>query len=54
MKFLKYLFRKKSPDRNWFSVILCRFRGHPCGVIWYNLSGIEPDMTCRNCGDDLG
>jgi hypothetical protein len=30
----------------------------PCvlggGVVWYNIAGFEPDMTCKNCGDDLG
>ena len=32
----------------------CRCRHHPFGVIWYNVSGLEPDMSCTNCGDDLG
>lgn len=54
MNFLKYLFEKKSPDHSWFTVIWCRFRGHPRGIIWYNLNGLEPDMTCKGCGDDLG
>lgn len=27
--------------------------GHKCGVFWYS-NGLEPDMTCENCGDDLG
>lgn len=56
-KYFKYLFEKKSPYHNWFEVIWCRLRGHPKGVIWYNtsyLEPIEPDMTCRGCGDDLG
>lgn len=33
---------------------LCRFRGHPAGVWWFNPNGLEPDMHCKNCGDDLG
>lgn len=33
---------------------ICRAKGHPCGVVWDNPSGSEPDMTCKNCGDDLG
>ncbi len=33
---------------------ICRARGHPYGVVWYNTNGLEPDMTCKNCGDDLG
>lgn len=32
----------------------CRAAGHPDGVWWYNMSGTEPDMTCKCCGDDLG
>jgi len=54
MSFLKYLFEKKSPYYSWFEVILCRFRKHPAGVVWYNVNGLEPDMTCKGCGDDLG
>lgn len=36
-----------------FRAFFCRMRGHPYGVVWFNPSGFEPDMTCRNCGDDL-
>lgn len=33
----------------------CRLRGHPSGVVWYtNSTATEPDMHCKNCGDDLG
>jgi len=32
----------------------CRVRGHQCGVVWMNPGGIEPDMHCKNCDDDLG
>jgi hypothetical protein len=52
--FLKYIFSKKSEEYNWFEVILCRIRNHPSGVWWYNLHGLEPDMRCKGCGDDLG
>jgi hypothetical protein len=41
----------------WFyrwRVYFCRIRGHPYGVVFYNPNGYEPDMTCRNCGEDLG
>jgi hypothetical protein len=38
---------------DWFMRILCRAKGHPSGVIWYS-DKLEPDMHCRNCGDDLG
>jgi hypothetical protein len=33
---------------------VCRWKGHPHGVVFYNPEGLEPDMTCKNCGDDLG
>lgn len=32
----------------------CRAKGHPAGVWWYTSTGLEPDMRCKNCGDDLG
>lgn len=54
IKFLKYLFGKKSPDYNWFEVLKCRWNSHPKGVYWYNMNGYEPDMTCKGCGDNLG
>jgi hypothetical protein len=33
----------------------CRWKGH-AGPIWYtlNLDATEPDMHCKNCGEDLG
>jgi hypothetical protein len=35
---------------------VCRWRGHPCGPVWFNVNGDppEPNMHCRNCDDDLG
>jgi hypothetical protein len=44
---------RKHPVRSW-NHFWCRVRGHRCGPVWYNAGGIEPDMHCRNCGDDLG
>jgi hypothetical protein len=38
---------------NWLERAYCRVTGHRCGVIW-NSSGLEPDMRCRCCGEDLG
>ena len=32
----------------------CRFFGHPKGVWYYNPRGLEPDMHCKNCNDNLG
>jgi hypothetical protein len=37
-----------------FTSFFCRMSGHKCGVVWYNPGGLEPDMHCRNCNDDLG
>ena len=37
-----------------FRVFLCRIGGHSCGPVFYNPSGLEPDMHCKNCGEDLG
>lgn len=46
----KYLLEKPRSFRAFF----CRARGHSSGVIYYNPYGLEPDMHCKNCGDDLG
>lgn len=53
----KYLLERRRGDRHYRGVLLtflCRARGHPFGVWWYNPNGLEPDMHCKNCGDDLG
>jgi hypothetical protein len=42
-EFLAYLFR-----------CACRARGHPYGVHFYNVGGLEPNMHCYGCGEDLG
>lgn len=42
----------KHGIRNLITTVICRFNRHPCGPIWY-CYGDEPDMHCRNCGDDL-
>lgn len=50
----KYLLAKPERDSNYLKAIICRHQGHTYDVVWYNPSGLEPDMHCRNCGDDLG
>ena len=50
-------------SKNWWGYLLqkpfslkafwCRKNGHKCGVWWVNTCGLEPDMRCKNCGDDL-
>ena len=50
----KYLLQTPKSDLGWLGTILCRIRNHPAGVWWFNPNGLEPDMHCKNCGDDLG
>lgn len=56
IEYLQYLFGSPNDKDycNWFTRILCRMKGHPFGVKWYNVNGLEPDMHCKNCNDDLG
>jgi hypothetical protein len=49
-----YILEKPASDCSWPRAIVCRMRNHPKGVVWFNPSGLEPDMHCKNCGDDLG
>lgn len=47
----KYLFEKPFN----FTKLLCRIRGHKCGIVWYTDSmALEPNMRCKNCDDNLG
>lgn len=39
---------------NRWNALVCRWRGHPAGVWFYNPGGFEPDMHCKGCGDNLG
>lgn len=50
----KYLLAPRADEISFIRAFICRIKGHPCGVIYYNICGSEPDMTCINCGDDLG
>jgi len=54
--FYQYLFRKgDNPDFcSWWERLKCRFNNHPCGCIYYNPGGYEPDGRCINCGDEIG
>ncbi len=54
--FYHYLFS----DLSWtdgtlhsLKVIICRINGHKKGPVWFNAGGFEPDMSCKNCGDQL-
>jgi len=52
----QYLFAK--PDKpyytSWIKRLICRINRHKCGCIWFNPGRLEPDYTCKNCGDELG
>lgn len=51
---LRQLFAPRARNApNWPTVLWCRLRWHPRGVIWYT-GGTSPDMHCKTCGDDLG
>jgi len=58
--FWSYIFHRPMRSRyndewHWkLRLIWCRMRNHPAGVVWYNPNGYEPDMTCKNCGEDIG
>lgn len=51
----QYLLEKPKDKSytNWWVRFWCRASYHPCGV-WYFSHGNCRDMTCKNCGDDLG
>ena len=45
----KYLFT----DCTGFHNFICRIRGHPNGIWYYNPTGNEPDYHCVDCDEDL-
>jgi len=55
-----YLFSRPNvrwPERGiraWIRRVVCRARNHPAGVVWFSSdpNRLEPDMECRNCGED--
>ncbi len=49
-----YLFENLHGEllRTKITKIICRIKQHPCGPIYY-CHGTEPDMRCKNCGDEL-
>ena len=52
-----YLLDDSNADKdygNYFTRCWCRFSKHKCGVIFYNVAGLEPDTHCKNCGEDIG
>ncbi len=49
----QYLLEKPARGSSMFKAFFCRMLVHPAGVIYYNPIGLEPDMRCKNCGDEL-
>lgn len=45
----RYAFDKPESFENF----LCRLKGHPHGPVYFNVGGLEPDMSCRDCGEEL-
>ena len=60
--YLEYLFAKADNPRyaslnkieDWWIRLRCRMKHHPCGIIYYNPGGYEPDGRCKECGDEIG
>ena len=50
----RYLLAIPAPDTTRWIAFWCRMRNHPAGLVWYSPNGLEPDMRCKNCGDDIG
>lgn len=51
-----YLFSPQGVTADYrptWRMIFCRMKGHT-KVWWYNSCGLEPDMHCQWCGEDLG
>jgi len=52
--FYNYLFGYElCRDQYWLSRLICRFRNHPKGPIFYNSCGLEPNNHCIDCGDEI-
>lgn len=49
----EYLSNPLAKLGNYIARCYCRAKGHG-KVYWMNLGGLEPDMHCRDCGEDLG
>ena len=53
--FWKYLLGKADDPKycsKWHR-FWCRAAGHPTGPWYHNMGGYEPDMSCKECGDEL-
>lgn len=58
LKFLEeckgdYISNPLATFGNYMARCWCRIKGHG-KVYFYNPGGMEPDMHCRDCGEDIG
>jgi hypothetical protein len=49
--YIDYVFYTKPTDLMNF---VCRMKGHPNGIVFYNPMGDEPDYSCKDCGEEIG
>ena len=38
---------------NW-TILWCRIKGHPRGIVYFRSWGDCPDTRCKDCGEDIG
>ena len=48
-----YLLKAPAEEISLWTAFWCRYNGH-AAVVFYNPGGMEPDMHCSKCYDDLG
>lgn len=48
-----YWYKYLLESDGWYNM-WCRIKGHPSGVWFHNVNTLEPDMKCKDCGEDLG
>jgi len=49
----KYIFEPPVKGTGYITAVFCRAASHPAGMTWYS-NGMEPDYTCKGCGDNCG
>jgi hypothetical protein len=52
--FSKAFWRYLLKDCKSWEMFWCRAGGHKPGPTWFNPGGVEPDMHCRGCGENIG
>jgi hypothetical protein len=52
-RYIGWYHRRRKNLRSWLRAVRCRMRGHPCGPIYHNPGGLEPNNHCKHCGDEI-